>query len=129
MSSTFSGYRRPAQDHFHPEENLDHHAQRKLRGQLEQIDYTAFASNQAVVSAHLSSLDPKAFQRLAIAAAEARVRWVCFGVEIAKGPQPADVEQIKRLETLRLAWEELNAAYEGLRRLIERGYLHAAPAA
>jgi hypothetical protein len=53
--STLSSYRRTTSDHFEPEQNLDPQAQRKLRGQLEQIDYIAFASNRWNLTA---SADP-----------------------------------------------------------------------
>ena len=37
--------RRP-HEHFEPEAELDPQAQRRLRGQMEQIDYTVYASNR-----------------------------------------------------------------------------------
>ena len=74
MSSTMSGYRRPSSDHFEPEADLDPQAQRQLRGKLEQIDYTAFVSNREVVGHVLGRADPKLFQQLGVAAAQARAR-------------------------------------------------------
>jgi hypothetical protein len=35
--------------------------------------------------------------------------------------------QIAQLSTLRAAYEELIEAYDGMRRMIERGYLHYQP--
>jgi hypothetical protein len=48
MSSTVTNRTRSRHDHFEPQD-IDPHAQRRLRGHLEQIDYTAYASNQAVI--------------------------------------------------------------------------------
>lgn len=121
--STLSNYRRTIQDHFEPENNLDPAAQRRLRGQLEHIDYTAYASNKGVIAAKLRRVDPQSFQRLAVAAAEARTRWVQAGLEISQHPQSITPEQIAQLAALKQAFHELTDVYEGLRRMVERGYL------
>ena len=123
MSTTLSSYRRAVQDHFEPENDLDPAAQRRLHGKLEQIDYTTFASNKGVIAAKLGRVDAKAFQGLAVAAAEARARWVHAGLEISKKPQAVAPEQIADLAALKLAYQELADVYEGLRRMVERGYL------
>ena len=70
-----SNYRRTAADHFEPEESLDPLAQKKLRGQLEQIDYTAFAANREVIGRILGHTDAIKFQQLGTAAAMARAKW------------------------------------------------------
>ena len=41
-----SSFKRQSHDHFEPQDDSDPAAQRRLRGHLEQIDYTAFASNR-----------------------------------------------------------------------------------
>jgi len=48
-----------------------------VRGQLEQIDYTAFAANRAAISLTISGghLSAAKFQRLAVATAQARSAW------------------------------------------------------
>jgi hypothetical protein len=43
-------------DHFEPND-VDPQVQRRLRGYLEQIDYTAFASNKAVLGATMGHAD------------------------------------------------------------------------
>jgi hypothetical protein len=121
--SILSNYRRTTPDHFEPESNLDPAAQRRLRGQLEHIDYTAFASNKGVIGAKIGRVDAESFQRLAIAAAEARTRWVQAGLEISQHPQAITPEQIERLAHLKHAFHELTDVYEGMRRMVERGYL------
>ena len=88
-------------DHFVPESATDPVAQRKLRGQLESIDYTAFASNREVIGHVLGHADSALFKRMAVACAAARARWVKEAMTI----------------------EELSSAYEATRRLVERGYL------
>ena len=125
MSTTPSSYRRAVQDHFEPESEIDPQARRHLRGHLEQIDYTTYASNKSVISARLGRVDAKSFQRVAVAAAEARARWVAAGIEITQQPQVVTTEQIERLAALKTAFMELADVYEGLRRMVERGYIAA----
>ncbi len=121
MSRT-SSVRTPL-DHFEPEETTDPQAQRRLRGQLEQIDYTAFAANKAVIGHALPQVDAARFQRLAVASAQARATWAAAALAIAdQGGEPSAAE-VARLATLRAAWNELSEAYEGLRRMVGRGYV------
>jgi hypothetical protein len=111
-----------APDHFEPEATVDPQAQRRLRGQLEQIDYTAFAANRAVIGQILQDASAQKFQRLAVATATARARWVSAALALSEQSDrpPAD---IVRIAQLRSEYEELAEAYEALRRLVERGYL------
>jgi hypothetical protein len=130
--STLSSYRRTTSDHFEPEQNLDPQAQRKLRGQLEQIDYIAFASNREMIAQTLGSADAVKFQRLAVAAAHARTRWVAEALAAAEASHALSVEQVNRLAALRSGYEELREVYEAMRRMVERGYFNfesSAPAA
>ena len=75
MSSIMTSSYRRSRDHFEPSDN-DPQEQRRLRGVLEQIDYTAFVSNREVIPQVMglgaSHTEPAAFQRLAVAAATAR---------------------------------------------------------
>lgn len=125
MSTTLSSYRRAVQDHFEPDTDLDPQTQRRLRGHLEQIDYTTYASNKGVISAKLGRVDAQGFQRLAVATAEARARWVAAGLEFSQQPQAVTADQVARLAALKSAFVELADVYEGLRRMVERGYLAA----
>lgn len=123
MSSTMtSSSRRRGQDHFEPD-NLDPHEQRRLRGQLEQIDYTAFAANKALIGQILGSTDAARFQRLAVAAAQARAQWVAQALALSEIPHALTAEQTAGLTQKRTAYEELTEAYEAMRRMVERGYL------
>jgi len=78
MSITISNkpYRGGGHDHFEPEAFLDPVEQRKLRGHLEQIDYVAFAANRELLGQALGPVGTAVFQRLAVAAAQARAQWV-----------------------------------------------------
>jgi len=116
-----SSYRRQ-RDHFEPQDN-DPHEQRKLRGLLEQIDYAAFVSNREVVGQMLAGLDAATFQRLAVMTATARAKWVAEALRLSESGAPSTPDQIARLTSARTAYEELAEAYEGLRRMVERGYL------
>jgi hypothetical protein len=112
-----------ASDHFEPEIDSDPQAQRRMRGQLEQIDYTAFVSNREVIGQVVGRADAAQFQRLAVAAATARARWVAEAMALADAGPAVAPAQIARLAELRAAYEELTEAYEALRRIVERGYL------
>lgn len=114
--------RRPS-DHFEPDEDVDPKIQRQLRGQLEQIDYAAYAANRKVLSSTLANLDVEQFQRVAAAAALARTRWVAAALAAAESPQGPTPDQIKALTHLRTGYEELTEAYDAMRRMVERGYL------
>jgi hypothetical protein len=116
-----SSYRRQ-RDHFEPHD-IDPQEQRRLRGLLEQIDYAAFVANREVVGTMLPALEPAVFQRLAVLTAGARAKWVSEALRQSESGSPSTPDQIARLTSARTAYEELAEAYEGLRRLVERGYL------
>ncbi|WP_374575633.1 hypothetical protein [Phenylobacterium sp.] len=126
-----ANFRRVALDHFEPEADIDPQAQRRLRGLLEQIDYTVYASNKEVIGTLLQHVDAQKFQRLAVAAAHARAAWVAEALAMSEATHALSAEQAAKLSRMRAAYEELSAAYEAMRRMIERGYLpvRAAPAA
>lgn len=109
-------------DHFEPND-VDPQVQRRLRGYLEQIDYTAFASNKAVLGATIPHTDAERFQRLAVAAATARAKWVTEAASMAEAGATLSEAQVARLGHLRTTYEELSAVYEATRRMVERGYI------
>lgn len=115
-----SSYRRQ-RDHFEPQDT-DPHEQRRLRGLLEQIDYSAFIANREVIGQMLPGLDTGTFQRLAVLTATARAKWVSESLRQSESGAPSTPDQIARLTSARAAYEELAEAYEGLRRMVERGY-------
>ena len=110
-------------DHFEPEEVTDPQAQRRLRGQLEQIDYTAFAANKAAIGALIGQVEPQQIQRLAVATAQARAQWIAAALAVAEQGRQAEPTEVARIAQLREAWNEFAEAYEGLRRMIGRGYV------
>ncbi|ALL13900.1 hypothetical protein [Caulobacter henricii] len=123
MSSTVtSSFRRRGLDHFEPED-VDPHVQRRLRGTLEQIDYTAFASNKALIGQALGHIDASHFQHMAVAAAQARAQWVAAAVAMTETSHTPPPDQIQKLAQMRTAYEELAEAYEAMRRMVERGYV------
>lgn len=127
MSSSRTSIRRITSDHFEPDEDVDPKVQRQLRGYLEQIDYAAYAANRKVISAALVGVDAKKFERVALATAQARARWVATGIAASDPSRPVTPEQTEELVRLRSAYEELAEVYEAMRRLVERGYLEYAP--
>lgn len=122
MSTMQTGSYRRQRDHFEPQD-IDPQEQRRLRGLLEQIDYSAFVANREVVGQMLQGVDPGVFQRLAVLTATARAKWVAEGLRQSESGAPSTADQIARLTSARAAYEELAEVYEGLRRMVERGYL------
>jgi len=121
MSTIQTNSYRRQRDHFEPQDN-DPQEQRRLRGLLEQIDYAAFIANREVIGQMLPALDPAVFQRLAVLTATARGKWVAEALRLSESGAPATPDQVARLTSTRTAYEELAEAYEGLRRMVERGY-------
>lgn len=124
MSSTVTNTLRTRSDRFEPEAELDPTEQRKLRGHLEQIDYAAYAANRAVVDQAMGRVELHAFERLAVATAHARANWVTAALAMTESGTALSAEQVAQLAALRLAFDELTEAYDGMRRMVERGYLH-----
>jgi len=122
MSTIMTNSTRRSRDHFEPQD-IDPQDQRRLRGQLEQIDYTAFVSNREIIGPALSGVDAGTFQRLAVAVATARTRWVAEALRLSESGSPATPDQVARLTSARAAFEELAEVYEALRRMVERNYL------
>ena len=122
MASTMTSSYRRVRDHFEPQD-ISPEDQRRLRGQLEQIDYAAFISNRELIGQKLGPADMAAFQRLAVAAANARAAWVGEALRLTSVAGPVSAEQAERLAQMRLIFEELSEAYEAMRRMVERGYL------
>jgi hypothetical protein len=88
-----------------------------------EIDYTAFISNREVIAASLSIIDAATFQRLAVTVATARTKWVSEALRLSESGSPVTPDQTARLTAHRNAYDELSEAYEGLRRMVERGYI------
>ncbi len=121
MSTTATQSWRRSRDHFEPQDT-DPQEQRRLRGQHEQMDYAAFVSNREVLGQALGQVDMARLQRLSVAAATARARWVSEALAMSESGA-VTTDQGLRLQGLRATYEELAEAYEGLRRMVERGYL------
>ena len=123
MSVTRTANYRRSSDHFEPEDQSDPHAQRRMRGNLDHIDYTAFAANKAVISQALGGGDLRKFQRLAVAAAAARATWVAQALAVSAAGGKMSPQDLSQLTHLRNSYEELAEAYEAMRRMVERGYI------
>ena len=115
-------------DHFEPEENDDPQTQKKRRGQLEQIDYSAYAANREVLGHMLGAADAASFQRLAVAASHASGMWLAEALRLSHSLQGLSPAEAAKLVHLRTVYDELAEAYEGLRRLVERGHVAFRPA-
>ena len=122
MSTKMTSSVRRHSDHFEPQDT-DPHEQRRLRGQLEQIDYAAYVANRELIGHALAQVDVGAFQKLAVLTAQARARWGAEAVRLAESGAPATPDQVARLTAARTAYDELSEAYDALRRMVERGYL------
>lgn len=121
------GARRTPHDHFEPDDDVDPKAQRSLRAHLEQIDYAAYSANRKVLGSALGALEAGRMQKLAQATALARTRWVVAALSMSESGEPPGRDQVAGLVHLRTTYEELAEAYDGLRRMVERGYLGFTP--
>ena len=119
--------RRMALDHFEPDTSDDPQAQKRLRATLEQIDYTGYACNKEIVGQTVGAIDTHRVQRLAVCVAAARAAWLKETLAMSDIGHQLAPHQVEKVAQLRTAFEELAEAYEGVRRAIERGYLHYTP--
>ena len=103
MSSILTSSTRRSRDHFEPQDS-DPQEQRRLRGTLEQIDYTAFISNREVIGSALSVIDAAMFQRLAVSVATARTKWVAEALRLSESGSPVTPDQTARLTAFRSAF-------------------------
>src|SRR5476651_152626 len=92
-------------DHFEPDDDVDPKAQRQLRGQLEQIDYTAYAANKEVLAAVIGRADAVKFAHLGLATAQARARWAALALAATDGGKAPSHAQIEEIGRLRAAYE------------------------
>ena len=122
MSTKLTSGARRHSDHFEPQDT-DPHEQRRLRGQLEAIDYAAYVANREVIGQALPALDAASLQKLAVLTAGARARWAAEALRLAHSGSPATPDQTARLTAARTAFDELTEAYEAIRRMVERGYV------
>ena len=97
MSTIQTASYRRQRDHFEPQD-ADPAEQRRLRGLLEQIDYSAFVANREVIGSMLPKLDAAAFQKLAILTATARAKWVAESLRQSESGAPSTPDQIARLD-------------------------------
>ncbi|MBY0568131.1 MAG: hypothetical protein K2P70_12510 [Hyphomonadaceae bacterium] len=124
---TITSNARSRSEHFEPEPALDPSEQRRLRGHLEQIDYAAYAANRTVVGQAIGRTELHKFEKLAVATAHARAKWVAAAVQMTESASALTPDQTTQLGTLRRAFEELSEAYDAMRRMVERGYLSYQP--
>lgn len=122
MSSILTQSYRRQRDHFEPED-MDPQEQRRLRGQLEQIDYTAYLANKEIIGQSVGRITAEDFSKMAARTAQARGRWIAEALRLVQTGTPSTADQVARLASARTAYEELSEAYEGLRRMLERGYI------
>jgi hypothetical protein len=123
MSTSRTSSVRRSSEHFEPDDGGDPHAQRRLRGQLEQIDFTAYVANKEVIGQVIGQTDAQKFQRLGVAAAQARGRWVAAALAATETGHPPSPDEVERLARMRMVYEELTEVYDAMRRMVERGYL------
>ncbi|WP_292041267.1 MULTISPECIES: hypothetical protein [unclassified Brevundimonas] len=124
MSTVMTQSYRRSRDHFQPED-MDPQEQRRIRGQLEQIDYAAYVANREIIGQTLGEISADDFGKMAARTAQARARWVAEGLRLTHSGSPATPDQVVRLTSARVAYEELAEAYDALRRMVERGYVTA----
>jgi hypothetical protein len=75
-----------------------------------------------VIHHALGDIPAQRFERLAVATAQARAEWAALALSVSQSGQAPSPQQTMALMQARSGYEELAGAYDGLRRLIERGY-------
>jgi hypothetical protein len=110
-------------EHFQPEAALDPQDLRRVRTRLEQVDTATFEANRQHLARTVGRVDIRSFQRLAAASALARGDWVTAALRATEQSHTPSAAEIAKLAQLRATFEELTAAYDALRRMVERGYL------
>jgi len=128
MSVTRTSTVRSSTDHFQPDMSDDPQAQRRLRGQLEQIDFAAFAANREAIAGKLGHVSAARFEKLAVATAHARAEWAAAALALSENGRALSAAESGALTLMRETYMELSEAYEALRRMVERGYLTYEPA-
>ncbi len=108
-------------------EMLDHHAQMRLKGNLQQIDYSIFAANREVFHKVVPELDQQTMIRFAVVVSELRAAYVSRALALSASGHPPTEQEIGELALARQRFEEMEAAFRATRRLIERGYSKVAP--
>ena len=109
-------------DQFLSKDMLDKEARRTLTQFMEQVELTVFQANKEVIRREIPNLNRDSFIRFAVQVAEARARYVKHGLDLTRAGHKASPDELEQLKGLRLAYEEMLAAFEATQRLIERGY-------
>jgi acetyl-CoA carboxylase beta subunit len=129
MSVTRTSTVRSSLDHFQPDMSDDPQAQRRLRGQLEQIDFASFVASRDAIAGTLGQVSAERFQKLAEAAGRARAEWAAAALALSESGRALTASESGALTLMRETYLELTEAYEALRRMVERGYLTYEPPA
>lgn len=125
MATMTSSTRRTG-DHFEPTD-VDPQVQRQLRNYLEQINYTAYTSNKAILSTTFPKIKNNQFQRLTVTAATARAKWVSEAAQMAEGGATLSEGQLARLTHLKLTYKKLTTVYKATHRMVEQSYISYRP--
>jgi hypothetical protein len=88
MSTIQTGGYRRQRDHFEPQD-ADPAEQRRVRGLLEKIDYSAFIANREIIGQMLPKIDAPTFQKLAILTATARGKWAAESLRQSESSAPS----------------------------------------
>lgn len=109
-------------DHLMSQDQLDKESQRKLAKFMEELEMATFRANQEVMAKKLPTLGIETFVRFSVKVAEARAEYISASLaEVDREGRP-DPEHMKRIQALRITYDELSKAYDATERLVERGY-------
>lgn len=103
-------------------ELLDPKARKALKAALGKMDLAVYAANQEIIGRVLPDLDQQDVVRFAVVVAERRAQYVKEALRLTRTTREPSPAEIAGLAALRAGYDELSAAFEALRRLIERGY-------
>jgi hypothetical protein len=111
-------------DSYTAPELLEPAARKAIKAQLDEFAFAAFTADQEIVRREMPVLRRGDVQQLVVAGAEARIRWIQRALAVSRAKGAPDAAEIEELARLRQTYEEFAAAFEGIRRLVERGYTH-----
>jgi hypothetical protein len=90
---------------------------------LEQLELSIAVANREVIHQQIPNLNKETFQQLAVMVAKSRANYLEAAIKLANSPNSCDASCLADLKHKREIYDEGRAAYEGLERAIERGYV------
>lgn len=109
-------------DSYTAPEMLEPAMRKAIKAQLDALAFASFTADREVIARELPTIRRVDLEFLVVAGAEARTRWLVQALAHGKTKKLPSAAEVEELARLRQTYQELAAAFEALKRLIERGY-------